>query len=130
MEACEVTAPYQINILAADEIEYVSAEPGREVVRLHFVQGETHAALEFSMLDAERVAKALAATLMMMARERGMTYAREVLDLELQANLDGATLLVLESDQSESIHLSPEQMAALRDSLDTILRAQAAQSVQ
>lgn len=119
-----------LQILAVDAITSVSADPDANVARIHFRQKGVEAALEFRLEDAEKVARSLSATILRMARERGVITARDLQAYELHANLEGVSLVLADSLTTESLHLSRAQAVGLRDELDMVLDQEAAQPIQ
>ena len=119
-----------LKVLATDAITSVSMDPDNGLAMIHFRQAGVDAALQFKLDDAERITRALSATILRLARERGIITARDVEAVEVHANLDGLSLILADSLTPESLHLSFDQARTLRDDIDTILRAAAAQPVQ
>jgi len=120
----------QTKIFPVDAITQVGVNPDKGTGLIEFRQGAEHAGIEFALVDAEKISRALCSVILRMARERGIITARDVTGFELHANLDGASLVLADSLTTESLHLSFDQMRELHEKLGMILGAQSAQPMQ
>jgi hypothetical protein len=120
----------EFKVVAVDAITSVSMDPDNGWAMIHFRQGGTDAALQFRLEEAEKVTRALSATILRLARDRGIITARDVEAYELHANLEGASLLLADSLTPESLHLTTDQLRDLHARIGDILQAAAAQPIQ
>ena len=120
----------EIKVYPVDALTQFSIDTSTGKALIQFRQGGTDAALECNVADAETMARAIAATILRFARERGVAVARDCAGFELHANLDGASLVLSDSLTTESIHLSESQLQELYDRAGTILAGAGSQPMQ
>ena len=120
----------QVKMIPVDAITQIGIDPDKGMAMIQFRQGAEHAALEFAIVEAEKLCRAFSSVILRMARESGVITARDVSGFDLHANLDGASLVLSDSQTTESLHLSTDQMRELHGKLGTILDQQAKQPLQ